>query len=77
MGVMVKTGFVLLSVVIAFVGAASDLVDDVVPEVVKVVVVVVMTPVIVVDFVVVIVDSVVVVVVGSHFSVSNVISDSG
>ena len=48
---------------IAFVGAASDLVDDVFPEVVKVAVVVVMNlkiaPVVVVDFVVVIVDSVV------------------
>ena len=41
------------------------------------IVVVVNSLVAVVDFVVVIVDSVVVVVVGSHFSVSNVISDSG
>ena len=48
---------------IAFVGAASDLVDDVFPEVVEVAVVVVMNlkiaPVVVVGFVVVIVDSVV------------------
>ena len=55
MGGVVKVGFVLYSVVIAFVGVASD----VVPEVVKIVVVMNLEIALVV-FVVVIVDSVIV-----------------